>query len=270
MNSFIVYKSEYEHLLLLLILGAFFILGLHKRDNNLTYQGFRIDKQFSSAIKGMACVMILMSHYETMMHLQQDIDYRGIAYLVGNSAANIALVWFMFISGYGMTVSKSGIKNHISSICERCYKVLAPCIFIYITSLVLYLFMPGSLETIYQKTYAIPQELFMFKGQTPFDLTLLISAPFKWYWFVWCILVYYLIFYASDYFSQKYKKSSTYFLIGLLTLYYLVAFYVLGPTLAHYYRLTWAFLLGHLLACWSNLPKNIQLGGGIIVHPYIF
>lgn len=51
----------------------------------------------------------------------------------------------------------------------------------------------------------------------------------------------------------------------MLMLYYIVAFNILGPTVVHYYRLTWVFLFGHLA------PFYFASGGiGLGVGSYYF
>ena len=91
-------------------------------------------------------------------------------------------------------------------------------------------------------------------------MLVILFTPIKWYWYVWCIIMYYVIFYTADYLSKKYRMSSTIFLVCMLMLYYIVAFNILGPTLAHYYRLTWAFLFGHLFAKWNQLSQALRMG----------
>lgn len=261
MESVFYFTSEYEHVAIVLILTVLFVMGLKKRSIKQEHAGFNLDRQYSAALKGMACIMILMSHYEMMIH--EDALHRGIAAFVGCTASNMALVWFMFISGYGLTVSKSGISNHIRGVCERCSKVFFPMLFIFCISLFLYLFIPLNLPISAIKELVMPKELYIFNGIIPFDLRTFVIAPVKWYWFVWCILMYYIIFYLSDYLSQKYKVSSTYFLMGLLVVYYICAYHILGLSFAHYYRLTWAFFFGHLFARWHDLPLFTKLGGGV-------
>lgn len=260
----ITYTSEYEHLTILFLIVLLFILGLRKRTQKVPAIGFAIDKQFSGALKGFACVLILMAHYEQMMHLHQEDLPRGIAFIVGNTVSNIALVWFMFISGYGLTVSKSGIKHHAKGLYDRCSKVFYPMLFVFIVSLLIYIFLPGSLPESYQTVFVIPREFYMINGDVPFDVYTLLLSPIRTYWYVWCIMMFYTVFYFSDYLSQRFKLSSTWFLIILLTIYYIIAYNLLEPQYAHYYRLTWAFFFGHLFARWNNMPLGMKMTGGLL------
>lgn len=263
----ITYISEYEHIVLLLILTCLFILGLKRRENSQDYSGFRIDKDYSGALKGIACVLILMSHYEQMIHnghVHHLSQSTSITFLVGNCAYNIGLVWFMFISGYGLTVSKSGIKDHLLGTYKRCSKVVYPMLFIFTMSLLIYIILPGLLPLNYVEDYVIPQELYMLKGVMDFNIGTFLFAPIKWYWYVWCILMYYVIFYASDYLSQRYNMSMTVVLLLFLSIYYISTFNILGASLAHYYRLTWAFFCGHLFAKWKDIPLWLKLSGTIL------
>ena len=64
-----------------------------------------IDYNFSVAIKGIACVLILMGHYRTYILPLSD-DETFITQVVGMSSANVALFLFMFFSGYGMSLKE--------------------------------------------------------------------------------------------------------------------------------------------------------------------
>ena len=62
-----------------------------------------IDLNMSKAMKGIACVFILLGHYgQRKAALMPDAGF--ISKAVWMSTANIGLVWFMFFSGYGLSL----------------------------------------------------------------------------------------------------------------------------------------------------------------------
>lgn len=65
----------------------------------------------SVGLKGISCILILIAHFYNMYHWNDNhsISWLHFSKICGNFGANIALVIFMFISGYGL--SKSHYKN---------------------------------------------------------------------------------------------------------------------------------------------------------------
>lgn len=61
-------------------------------------------REMSTLLKGIACIFILMSHYVAIYYGEGLPN--GALHYVQIYAANIALVWFMFCSGYGLTLKK--------------------------------------------------------------------------------------------------------------------------------------------------------------------
>lgn len=256
-NTLFYFPSDYEHILVLFVLTLLFVVSLKKRSDNI--DRLYLDKSYTQVLRGIACVFILMGHYESSVHFGLDYYPKGIGWFVRETTANIALAWFMFISGYGLTVSKSNIQHHLIACIKRCGKVFLPMFYVLMFSFVLYAVLPSKNGIDCIGDTVIPEELFMFTGEKSWDLSVLLNSPFEWYWYIWCILIFYCLFYISDYLSQKFGVLSTYFLLAFLTIYYILAFLILGPDLAHYYRLTWAFLFGHLFARWNALPTISKL-----------
>lgn len=65
----------------------------------------------------------------------------------------------------------------------------------------------------------------------------------------------YICYYVADYLSSKFGTNKSWTLLSVLALYYVGTFMILGPSLAHYYRLVWAFFFGHLFATWNTQSK---------------
>lgn len=98
-----------------------FLIGL-KRKKEINRE-LVLDKNFSSVLKGIACIFILMGHYESTMHYPLDYYPKCLGWFIRLTTANVALVWFMFISGYGLTISKSKIDTPLYDLGRRCCKV---------------------------------------------------------------------------------------------------------------------------------------------------
>lgn len=98
-------NSDIEYLIITIFLAFLFLTGLKMRQyDNCNIRDFvkdrvnlwfSIDYNFSSAIKGIACVLILMGHYRSFF-LPISEDETLITMIIGMSSANIALFLFMF------------------------------------------------------------------------------------------------------------------------------------------------------------------------------
>lgn len=257
MNMF-SFNSDFEQCFIIILLLILAFMGLQKRKTVIKTNLFFFDREFSGILKGIACVMILLAHYEAMMHY--DVHYPYIGIIARNLYAYIGLVWFMFVSGYGLTMSKSKIENHFKACMTRCCKVLLPMAFVFVVSLILYFILPIRFSEIQMLQMAIPDELFILHHISGLaDIKYILLGSFRWYWYVWCILMFYIMFFLSDFLAIKVYVNKTLVLVCLLATYYIFAFYVFGSSNANYYRLTGAFLLGHIMADWNNLVKKQRL-----------
>lgn len=97
---------DIEYIIIIVVLISVFFIGLKSRsiEYDKLYLPFVIDKQMAVALKGLACVLILLGHWRQRKF---DVDMPwGVSKVVWNTTANIGLVWFMFFSGYGMSLKK--------------------------------------------------------------------------------------------------------------------------------------------------------------------
>lgn len=255
MSNILFQLCDYEHLLLLIILMALFILGLKKISAKNIQKGFVLDRSFSGALKGMAAVLILMGHYAQMKNGMDESNIMCMNWVVSWSTANIALVWFMFISGYGLTVSKKNITNHLDNAKKRLSKVFNPMLFVFVLSIVLYCVLPYPYTSAEARSLAIPTEINMLPNEIIDNIVYIIGGMFRWYWYPWCAIILYICYYIADYISSKHHFNKSWTLLIVLTIYYIVAFIVLGSSLAHYYRLVWSFFMGHLFVQWNAQAK---------------
>ncbi|MBP3470897.1 MAG: acyltransferase family protein [Paraprevotella sp.] len=184
-------------------------------------------KDMSVVIKGIACIMILMSHYSTLV-LGGGLP-RGISYYITVYAANIALIWFMFFSGYGLAL-KDIEKDRIPiELKKRILKVYLPLVFVcLVTTLVK-----------------------AFLGDWRISITYLLGLKDEWY--VLCIIYFYLIFYIASYIALRTQINKTLVLSIFMLVYYIIAYHIYGEAQAHYYRFPFSFMVGYVIA---NRQKN--------------
>lgn len=101
MNSF----NDIEFLILISIMGILFLMGLKKRDTIAIGKYTGIDLPMTVALKGIACVLILMGHFAARKIAIGEATI--VTRLVYSITANVALALFMFFSGYGLSLKKS-------------------------------------------------------------------------------------------------------------------------------------------------------------------
>jgi len=246
------YVVNSEHILIVSVLAIMFILGLKKSTETPAGESFVLDKNFSGALKGIAVILILMTHYEQMFVNETSGLVRT---LVARIPANVALVWFMFISGFGCTKTIGNKKGYLSPCVTRCSKVFLPMFFCFTVSILLYIILPYRFNLDATQILHLPKEIYLFHNHAT-DVPFVLKGLFRSYWYVWCILMYYVIFYASSYLANKFKISKTNILLLLMVAYYIAAFNIAGESYAHYYRLTWAFFLGHVFASMHEMSKK--------------
>ena len=139
MYTFTFYDIEY--LLIIAVFAVLLICSLSKR--TVALQGeFTIDINMSQAMKGMACVMILMGHWgQRRFVTEQPL---GVSWAIQHFLATIALVWFMFFSGYGLSLKTMKDNENIIFIwLRRIKKVYLPLLFCCIICTIGYAFLPS-------------------------------------------------------------------------------------------------------------------------------
>lgn len=250
--------SDIEYIVIIVALFIFFLLGLKRKNATVTGGLLAIDLNMSSAMKGVACVMILMSHWG-QRRFNIDMPW-GVSKLVWYLFANIALVWFMFFSGYGL--SKKNLKNESSIDIvilwgKRLKKVYFPLLIVCIVSMVLYALLPDCFSLSEAKRLWIPQDIHRIHDFNMEELKPLLLHLFGWKdWYVLCIIFFYTLFYLSELLSKKIHLETTVLLFGLLFVYFIWAYFFYGQKEAHFYRYPWAFFLGHIVARWHNYEKK--------------
>ena len=255
------FASDLEIVVIIIVLIALFFMGMthieHKEADR-----WSIDKNYSSLLKALGCVFVLIGHYEANVHLNSGdmTKFGGIIYC---TTANIGLVWFMFISGYGLSVSHNS-NRIVPQTVNRLQKVYLPLLFVSVLALCLYAILPVPDEA-YLDRYTVSRLLVIMHNIASQNICDVITWGIGLVdWYVMCIMMFYTLFYIARYMSctidvLRSAQGETIALSFLLLLYYIIAFQIAGYENAHYYRLTWAFLFGHLLARYKSISRTLLI-----------
>ena len=105
-----------EFLLIFIMIGSMLFSSLKRKKIGYVRYPSLVDcwgfgKQMNTLLKGIACIMIIMSHYVTMYY--GTIHAHGVVYYTQIYTANIALVWFMYSSGYGLALKNNSGGGNI-------------------------------------------------------------------------------------------------------------------------------------------------------------
>lgn len=255
-NMFFLYYTDYEHIVILIGLAFLFVIGLKRKQSDNFGTNICMDMNYSIAIKGIACVMILLGHFEQRMQTTFTNSFH-IGSLVQLTSANIALVWFVFISGYGLSKSKKISNNVVSSYFIRFKKIYIPLLLVSLISMLIYYFLPDIHKLSTYKQFYIPEYIHLTKTITVNNILNIIYGMLGLNnWYVKFILILYAIYYFSIYLHRHFSCSITDILFFLLLSYYIITFWILGESLGHYYRLVWAFFGGHIFSNYSTIPRS--------------
>lgn len=199
-----------------------------------------LNKQNSVLIKGIACVFILLSHYSART-LGGGLP-TSVSYYVTDYAANIALILFMFLSGYGLSLKEHESGHLLSEWLKRISKVYLPLVF------------ACTISTLLAVLFGTPY------GGGKFLLSVF---GFTDEWYVICIIYFYTIFYLAVFLSIRLNINESIVLSIFMLIYYVVAYWLYGFEEGHFFRFPCAFMLGHVVA---KGEKNSQfLGWGLAI-----
>ena len=103
---------DFENIIIISVLVLLFCFSLKERKDSIPSKGFLvIGKDYSLVIKGVACILVLMGHY---VNLSSSVVAHGyLSKFVYATTANIGLVWFMFFSGYGLSLKRIDLSTSI-------------------------------------------------------------------------------------------------------------------------------------------------------------
>lgn len=250
-----MYIIDVENLLIAIILCFFFFFSLRKKNNYSGGQLLIIDLNMSKAMKGVACVFILLGHYGQR---KNGLVPAGLfSKTVWCSTANIGLVWFMFFSGYGLSLKHMVKEKVFREWWNRLLKVYLPLLFTSVIAIMIYALLPVKYNPSTAKALWIVDEIAAIHDGRFCDW---IPSLFGWLdWYVFCIMIFYSLFYLSYYLMKRTGWNQTLILSAMMVLYFVWAYKIFGPLAAQWYRFIWAFLLGHIIARQKSEDKSYML-----------
>lgn len=201
----------------------------------------------SQALKGIACVFILMGHWG-QRKFDMDMPW-GISKIVWQTTATTALVWFMFFSGYGMSLKRIKQGDYLSLWWKSMKKIFIPCLLTCFVFLLVCAILPDSYTYEETKMLWLPKEIHLIHNlNIEACKTLAWSLMGNRDWYVCCILMFYTIYYVITYLSDKFQKNQTILLSIAFVIYWFWAYLYFGVEQGHYFRFVWTFMFGHAVA----------------------
>lgn len=246
-------QIDIEYIAIFIVLAISFILGLKQRNNVVENTGFlAVDLNMSNAMKGIACVFVLMGHWKLLAIPAGAHIPWGVSRLVWTFTANIALFWFMFFSGYGLS-KKNYDGVAIGGVwCKRVTKIYLPLLMVCVVMVIIQALLPFKEN----ETYGL-ETFTMLHNICADNIATILLRSLGWAdWYVICILYFYSFFYLSLWLSKKMNISQTYILFVFLLMYLALAIPLCAYNRAHYYRYCWVFFLGHIVAKWNSIPNK--------------
>ena len=205
-----------------------------------------------------------MGHY---MQRTEINDEAIISNIIGMTTANIGLVWFMFFSGYGLSLKEPSDNYILKDLCKRLSKVYFPLLFTCIITFVVYAFLPNKYTPDEATSLWISSDIANIQNG---NIIAVLPHIFGWLdWYIFCIMIFYTLYYFSYYIAKKIKSKScnqSIVLAILMLAYFIWAYNTFGPPKAHWYRFIWIFLLGHLVAKQKDLSTTTYL---LILLPFM-
>lgn len=127
-------KSDFEYIFIVIVMLLLFVFSLTRKTKNACGGGktlFVIDLQMSYVIKGLACLLILLGHYANM-RISPNFSVISIVWMF---SSNVALTWFMFFSGYGLSKNKTKLEccniisnnNYTGKLDSACFIYISCC-----------------------------------------------------------------------------------------------------------------------------------------------
>ncbi len=237
--------NDIEFVILFILIVAFFTRGLVKREVPLHDRYTGIDLSMSVALKGIACVLILMGHFAARK-LNMD-EASNLTRLIYMTTANIALALFMYMSGYGLSLKKPQKEGIIQSWLKRIKKVYLPLLLTCVVAVLLYCIIPSSFSISDSETLMLTKDIYYIHHYNSAYLIGIILHMIGWCdWYVLCIILFYSFFYLSLKLTQTRSNKQTVVLWVFMLVYFFFAYFFFGSKEAHFYRYCWIFFLGHV------------------------
>lgn len=193
------------HTILAYLLIIFFIFTFcldfcrNKRTAVISYDYFYLSSNTTTALKGIAAIIIVCHHY--CLYQYNYVDHKFVTALIPMNGGNFSLIIFLFLSGYGVTKSELAKPKNISQFFRmRFWKVLKPCLIIYgITFLAYFFLLPdGITEYDIKQNWLNPYVIDISSHNISLEL-LLNWFCIKMDWYVYTTLVLYVFFYLTTF-----------------------------------------------------------------------
>lgn len=268
--------NDIELIGLVLVLCLLFLFGLRKRVDAIDSRFSGIDLPMSTAIKGISCVLILMGHFAARKIAVEDAS--RITFFVYRTTANIALALFMYFSGYGLSMKKP-IRGYLSIWYKRIKKVYIPLLITCVIAMLLYSVLPERYSIEESELLGFPKDIWYMHNFNTAYLKTLIPHLFGWKdWYVFCIMIFYSLFYLSQSMTRSNPINQTWVLCLMMIAYFVFAYFCFGKAEAHWYRYCWAFFFGHIhakmvqsgkMSRWDILMQVILLSMILLENRYL-
>jgi len=250
-------------ILVFFIWFGLYLTSVKKREKAIA--GFAPSIEMTNLLKGLACLIIALHHY-SLIYLNQNTNGGIPVEAIGKLGGTFSLVIFLFLSGYGITLSEmSKSNNFLIFLNKRMLKIYKPLLLVCFISFILYsaygvAHIPVEVVEKYRLSDAIS---IIGQGDSLVYNILYIFGFVHLDWYVVATLAYYLIFYLSFHypirFSTNRKLNCAIMMVAIMVIYYIITYLFIGPSKGHYYRNTWAFLFGVLVALSSKSNKMIVI-----------
>lgn len=251
--------SDIEYLVLICLFLFLFSIGAKKKFKHESKPLWGVDINTTNALKGMACVFILMGHYAQRRLDLESISW-GISKVVWLTSASIALSWFMYFSGYGLSIKAKNSAPLLAQWLKRIKKIYLPLLVVCVTTTILYFLLPEKYSVEECERLWLSSDIHDLHHLNISVLPTIVIHTIGWRdWYVCCILLFYTFFYFSQFLEEKTNINQTYILWTFMLIYFIWAYFYFGPPQAHWYRYCWVFFGGHCHARWANWSMKYKI-----------
>ena len=137
--------------------------------------------------------------------------------------------------------------GYFSSWYKRLKKVYIPLLITCVLAMLLYIFLPVKFSIEESELIGFPKDIWYLHNFKPEYFKTLMHHLFGWKdWYVFCIMIFYSLFYLSQSMTRSNPSSQSFVLWLMLVVYFVLAYFYFGKPEAHWYRYCWAFFLGHV------------------------
>ena len=104
---------------------------------------------------------------------------------------------------------------------------------------------------------SVPKDIWYIHHLSQDFWGILVPHLFGWKdWYVFCIMIFYTLFYLSLSITRKQPENQTWVLWIMMIVYFVFAYFFFGKPEAHWYRYCWAFFIGHIHAKMVKMGKT--------------